>query len=712
MMQQRSPVEVLAFWRARPGALMILGRADGSVPKTGSVRTQGSLGRVGIFRAEFWQPAEPADTNFLAVVRLPDNSDPADDATVAIRGSRSGDRDFLLALQRPCSETEFGTLAANLAGAQATQVARFLLAVISPQDGRDARLPDGLLNAFLSRAATPDGCVELILAVPGRLVLLQGWGSVDEDDLELLLPSASWPRYPASTARFARPDVPAPASGIVLALPPESFSALSGLETVFIFAGNRLLSRNIVEKRVLDSDSSIGQLRHLLPRLTCTPAVMDLFRIAAQAQYEGHDTLAGSGKPVRIAVDIAVAVERAGTFLSGWIFDPAAEIAELSLCWTGGGTRIDHALVRVAREDVCAAFRSDPHFPPAPPEYEPGFAASCIEVPAPVASAHLRLTFNDGELAFVPVRPATVWSQGVRRALLQSIDMHKTSGLAIVEQHLAPFLSRTRSAPEQPMKAVLLGPVDRSHAIVVPLRGPVPPRAFLSSFLRDKALHYEQIVLVCGPEWANGHQQTLRDLVHFYELPASIIVLSGEAQPLSALAAAASFTQAESFLYISADGAGAEPGWRRGLYEGVQGYDVACPTILYEDQSIRFAGDSQIRFSARAPYVRTHTAGAGLSGMTVSRGDTPMNMTVGSLACCLIPRPIITLLECSASLTTSFGQETGFFLSLADAGVSRAWVPSVTVTVPEDDGDIASLPRLIDGWILREGWGGTASCAF
>ena len=628
-----------------------------------------------------------------------------------MRGSRAADRDIVLALQRPCSETEFGALAADLTGPNAASVARFLLDVIRPQDGSDARRPNALLTAFLARSATADGCIELILSVPDRSVLLQGWGTVGDDEVELLLPGAGLPRYTAPVARFARADVQSPASGVVLALPPEALGALAGLETVFILAGDRLIARQIIDQRVLDPDSSIGQLRHLLPRLTCQRATMELFRMAAEPQYQGHDTLAGSGRPVRAALDVAIAVAGVGAYLSGWLFDPAADVAEFSLCWTGGTVRVDQACVRIAREDVCRIFRDDSKFPPAQ-HHEPGFAFACDVVPSPLSSAHLRLKFNDGELAFMPVRFSASCSHSVRRALLQTVDLHKPSALAIVERHLAPFLSRIQFVDHQPGAAVLLGPVERSHAIVVPLRGTVPPRAFLSSFLRDQPRPHEQIVFVCGPEWAYGHHQSLIDLVSFYELPASIVALTHEVQPAGALAAAASITRAETFLYLSPDAAGAEPGWREALYAGAHGNDVACPTILYEDQSVRFAGGSNVHFTDRAPYARVHAQGAGLPRQAVARGGMPASMEGGSLACCLIRRPVVPLLERSAPLATAFGQETGLFLSLREAGVSSSWVASVCVTVPEDDVDAAPLPRIIDGWILKDLWGGMNECAF
>ncbi len=704
------PIEILGFWRARPGAFMVVGRAPGPLPKTGAARVPGSMGRSGVFRAEFWTTPERAGAIFVAVVRLPDSADLEEHATVVIHGPRASDRDIVLVLHHACSETEFAVVTADLVAAHAAQVARFLLDVVKPQDGLQARPAHDFLTTYLARTAIRDGCIESMLAVPNRLVLLQGWGSVGDETVELLLPTVGLPRYEAAVARFARSDVSPPAGGLLLALPHEALGAVSGLETVFVLAGDRLLARQIINPSVLSPDASIGQLRHLLPRLTGAATTMEHLRLAAQPQYEGHDTLASSGRPIRAALDRAICVEGAGSYLSGWVFDPAGEIAEMSLCWTGGAIRIDTLLVRIAREDVSKALRNDSRLPPQF-DHEHGFAVACTAIPAPLSSAHFSFKFSDGGCAFLPLCLTEAWSPAIRRSLLQSVDMHKPSGMAVIEHHLAPFLSRIRGLTKQPGTPILLGPVERSHAIVVALTEPEPPRAFLSTFLRDAPRRHEQIVFVAGAEWGYSHHQALIDLIDFYELPASIIA-DDDTRPAGVLATAAFHTKAESLLLVSPHAAGSSLGWRDALYAVGHTAPVACPTILYEDQSVRFAGGGKIQFTARAPYTRVIAHGAGLSGRAVTRSGAPRAVEGGVLACCLIRRSVVPVLMHSDFLATGFGQETSFFLALRNAGISPIWVPSVCVTIPEDDVDAALLPRMIDGWILKDRWGEGSQCGF
>ena len=48
--------------------------------------------------------------------------------------------------------------------------------------------------------------------------------------------------------------------------------------------------------------------------------------------FDGRDTLKSALWPVWAALDMAVAAESGGVYVSGWVFDPASHIVELHLC--------------------------------------------------------------------------------------------------------------------------------------------------------------------------------------------------------------------------------------------------------------------------------------------------------------------------------------------------------------------------------------------
>ena len=547
--------------------------------------------------------------------------------------------------------------------------------------------------------------------VPQRCVLLQGWGIPPTEPVELLLPGSSLLRYPAGSGYFSRSDLAAPMTGSLLALPFEAAEAISLLDRVFLLTGDNLLCRQVVEPRMLDANASVGQIRHLLPRLNCPVPMQALLRATLQPQYDGRDTLNAAGRPVRAALDVAVVAEGRGAYLSGWLFDPAGQTAELHLCAEGFTARLDEIWVRVPREDVSAAFRGDPIFP-SPVGHEAGFAVATL-APLPLGqAAYLRFTFTDGDMAFMPVRALNSDAPSAMTTLLASVDLHKSSGLSVITMHLAPFIAQIPTQRRTPSSVSLRGPLSRRNAIVVPLRTAVLPRSFISSFLLDRAMTTEQIIFVCGPEWSRVQLEALIDVICFYELPASILNVAYTPRSADAVTEAALLSEAESFLLVSPRVIGKAPRWREALYDVAVTDQVVCPTVLFEDRSVRFAGSKSIIFSDRAPFVRVHAPFAGACASLVGSEKETTKTESGTFACCLIRRSVVDVLAHATRFLTEPAQEAAFFLSLYNAKLYGTWLPCVCVTVPEDDpAHTAPASSLIDGWILRQTWGEPSLCA-
>ena len=699
----------LAMWRPQPGALMLLGRAPGPLPKAGAVRNAALPATPGIFRAEHW-PLDGSGHGFLAAIRLPQAADRSDGAELVLRGSRGADHDFRLTLVGSLDASEFGKKVAAHAGAHAAHLTRFMLDVMRSDDGGDMSQRSDLLGTFLAHAARVDGCVEMIMHVPQRCVILQGWGAGLSEPVELLLPGSSVFRHPASTGDFARADIASPATGSVLALAPAVVDAMNGLEKIFLLAGDYLLCRHVVEPRVLDGEASIGQIRHLLPRLNCSLSLQTLLRASLQPRFAGHDTLNNAGRPVRAALDVAVAAEGAGVYVSGWVFDPAQHLTELHLCAEGYAARFDDSWVRIPRPDVSAAFAANPAFS-SPQGHECGFAVSTSVAPPRDKPTYLRFTFADGDLSFVPVRFSPPDSPSVRAALLASVDLHISSGLSVVEQHLAPFMARLPPLGVAASRTLLRGPLERARAIVVPLRTPSLPRSFISGFLLDPLMTDEQVVFVCGPEWGRSQLDLLFSLIRFYALPASVIGVDRTPLPAEAVHEAAAVSQAENFLLASRGIVCTTPGWRDVMHHTAGSEPAVCPTILFEDYSVRFAGPTHITFLDRAPFASIQAPLAGACADLAGEGE-PIRADAGTFACCLIRRAALPALAQAVRFATEAGQEAAFFLSLQEAGLHSTWVPSIRVHAPEEDvmQAVAAAP-LVDGWMLRHTWGEAPSCA-
>ena len=706
-------LHVSAMWRVQPGALMLLGHAPGTVPASGAAQL--APGSRGAFRGLSWPTPrgeqgreEGGGHAFLMAVRLPDRADPPGGATLTLRGA-GGER---LTLRLPAAsglqrDAAFGQGAARLAGPQAAAVARFMLDTLRPRADRDVAGVGAMLRAFFSQAAQPDGKIEMMAAVPDGCVMLQGWGARIEGPMQVVLAGAAMPYFAGHAGEFTRTDTAAPATGIVLGLPPDAAGALTDMDHVFIVSERGLHSRSLVERRLLDPAASVGHIRHMLPSLRCPPPMQALLREALLPRYEGRDTLCNNSRPVRAGIDIAAAAPGAGAYLSGWVFDPLRLVAELRLCGAGGAAaRIDTAWTRLRRPDVVEAFRTTPGFPPST-DTDAGFAVSAAEVPAADEALYLQFNFTDGNRAFLPVPTSDLADPLVRARLLSVVDLFNPSGPAVLERQVAPLLFRLRLAAPSPARVVVQGPVAREHAVVVPLAAPVLPRAFLSGFLQDPLGGTEQVVLVCGPEWDQAALDSLCGLVRFYGLPATVLAAAHTASPAAALRDAAQCTTAAVFLLAGPGAGGRAPGWRQALCRAATGRDgtaFACPTLLYEDWSVRYAGSAELGFQDIAPDA---PPGALVPGMPAAgaAGQAPVPAVVGTLECCALRRPALAALDGAGVLSTDAGREADFFLRLKRAGLAGVWVPSVQVCAPEDGTEAqGQAGRIVDKWMLREAW--------
>ena len=683
---------MVAAWRVAPGASMVLVRVAGAFPAVGVVA--GPRLR-GAFRAVCWGGSA------LLAMRVVEGVEAGAGAAVTLR-SEAGSWSFVM--PAASGDVAFGQLVAGC-GADA---AGFLLDTLRPSGERDVSdvYPhvSTMLRAYLSAAAQPDGCIEIMACVPGGCVMLQGWGAAISGPVRVMLGTSSLPVFAAQAGGFARTDVALPAAGVMLVLPAEAAAALAGVDHVFVLSEAGLHGRALVEHRLLDASASLGHVRHMLPALRGPAAMLRTLREALRPRYDGRDTLTGGLVPVRAALDAVLASPGAGAYVSGWVFDPRRLLAAVHLCGSAGfEARVDEGWTRVRRPDVSEVYRGVADFPAAADDMA-GFAVGVAVAPAVGEALHLRFTFADGDRAFLPVQAADPADAVVRARVLAAVDLYKPSGLAIVERQLAPLLARVRAAPGR-VEVVLAGPEGCREAVVTALADPVLPRALLSGFLHDRTEADEQLVLVCGPAWTAAGLDGLRELVAFHALPATIVCLDVVPAAAAALAAAAQVCPAERLLLAAPGVSGREAGWRRALREGLGAAAFACPTVLYEDWSIRWAGSAQLRFRETAPYAEAAVALAGLpAGLAAAEGSRRSDF--GTLECCLVARRAVGALEGEGAMSTAAGQEAAFFGRLQEAGMAGLWVPSVQVYAPEEAVVASAVETMADGWMLRRAWRG------
>lgn len=700
--------EVLAAWPVAPGALLLLGWQETLPPTEGTAQLERRRADRGPFRCLTW-PRAAGSHAFLAAVRLPPATEPQPGQLLVLHGEET----LPLLARLPAAfdpAPAFAEAAARLAGTRGGSIARFLCDMVPA--AALSRIPafGEMLATFLSRVCADDGCVELTGSVPEGCTFLQGWGRphAGDADGDAVLVGERVSRHAVQAARFDRPDIVAPATGSLLVLPTDAAADLPGFTQLYLLVGQDVWRRKRVERKVLGANESASHLRAMLPSLRCPPPTADCLRASLKPRFEGRDTLHDRSRSVRAGIDLAVAAG-GGCYLTGWLFDPADLVAALHLhgaAFPPAGVRLDTAWTRVARADVTDAFAAEPSLP-RPQHHDHGFAAFAPPAagPARPTPLHLAATFRDGHVAFLPLTVCDA-DAAVRGRMLASVDLHKPSGLAVIERQLGPTfraLKASRGAAE--LVFTTAARPDARHAIVIPLLDePVLPRMVLSQFLTDRLADDETLVLVCGAAWAAAKLDELRRRLAFCGLPAVVLRAPAGTGVADALAMAAEATRAADFLLLGPATAGASPGWRAALRAGAAAHGplaCACPSLLYEDWSVRWAGGADLQRLDTAPYVAMRQERAGLPAAGVAADAS----TLGTVACCLVSRAALVLVADGTAGVTPFGQEAGFFLDLAAAGVSCRWVPDARAYAVDDPAERPAEPsvgRLVDGWCLRE----------
>jgi hypothetical protein len=601
---------------------------------------------------------------------------------------------------------------------------RFLLELLPENQTTSLPALAPLLADLLLRAATEDGCIELAGVVADDCAFLQGWGRVPETVAEVVLlgQEGGLLRAGVQVATFPRDDIAAPACGLVMALPATAADALARLDAVFVISCAGILRRPVLDRRMLNTPDSIGHLRDMLPVLDAPAEMLLALRMALQPRYDGRDTLGALGVPVRATVDTALWHPAGQLYLHGWLFDPARLVSRVSLA--DGARRavpLDAGWTRVPRPDVSAAFAVDPAFA-RPPDDDHGFV---VHVAAPLAAEQLHLVIElaQGEVGFVPVSAHPLLAPGGMAAALRTVDLYKPSGLSIIETQLAPFIDAAlRREPPAPLAASARQPAGDASgdglALVVPLpEEPMLPRAFLSQFLRDPLRAEEELLLVAGPGWHRAARDRLEGQARAMGVTARILTADGPVnEPGEVLAVASAASAAAHLLLVSIALIGRTPGWRQGLAAAARlSLDPAavCPTVLYEDLSIRTAGPAGLTLLRSAPYLRVARELAGLPAAFAGEG-MPTPVPLGTLHCCLLPRAALPAVRTTGPTGCSpVGRELVFFLRLHAAGVGCLWAPSVQVFAAEADAapptDAAHDPAvLVDLWRLRTALDGAA----
>jgi O-antigen biosynthesis protein len=728
--------EILAATLVDQGLALVLGWADRILPETGTLAFAGAAEPSGTVRLHLW-PRSSDDGGathwFLAVMETAEAMRIAA-AKVALV-SPNGRMRYTLPVP-PSLSLDAADLLARLVplaqGACGSQLLAFL------QDTLAGREPVGrqraaLLFACLARFAEPDGFIEIFGRADAATLLLQGWSvRLAAGAAELVLEADDFRLTQAAIATYDRPDLGASARGI-LAVVPAAGIDLRGIRGVFFRKGDAWHRLEVFEnRRFLADDATTPHLKGLFPALRLEPVTAPLFKRLCGNRYEGFETVTALTVPVRAALDLSVAAPGAGIFLTGWVLDPEDRVAAISLRSSAGfRQRLDEAWHRTIRRDVSEGYGRDALFAGRlrPGGDSHGFVVSVPCQPDPQASWYLEIALADDECAFLPV-PLGSPTTGAIRQMLSSVDIRDPAAEGLIRRQVGPLVTASAAHATPSRRAVVAcsfgpplprqrgGQRPRVTAVLPLLHGGDDFDINLARLAADPEMEAIELLVVTPEGPASSLGTSLQRHARFYGRSGRLVVSPDDIDACDALELGADAASSDLLLFLSPSVFPKRTGWLSQLTNALAASDKAaaiCPTLVYEDDSIRYAG----LHSGTAPGRTEMTRFAGYARHWLGEsgpGAAVMPVRMGTLECCLIQRNAFR--ELGGFARDYVGVEMkgpDFFLRMRAAKQHCLWMPAVEMIALDDPAEAAppaywmQTAKLVDEWGFARKWGKSAA---
>lgn len=714
-LSDQSRSEVIAAYCLAEDCLILLGRGD--IATEGIATTTPPGGEQGRFRAIAWSREDHAPERcYVAAIRLAAIGELKPGESLLLHGPSAKEA---VVLRLPSFTSDVAFFAAelrSLAGAKLNLAVKFLLETFSNRASRQLEPVSAFLAAILDGASQEDGVVEIVGAIEGEGLLLQGWlchALVGRQ--RLLLLDDVLDEHEAICANFARGDLEGRGVGMLALLRPKSSIRLDALRNVYLRTGDHFYRLTVLPNVMrLREDEAPNHLRAMLPSLQVEEALQRNLRGAARPRFSGTDTVSTLDQPVRMAIDLAAHIPSIGWYLTGWLLDPANRVAKALLRDRSGmAERLDLRWTRIPRGDVSAGFRNDPLFAGRINDDAHGFT---IFVPhrASEAQAWIELQLSDDHAAFLPFQSVPGDGSEGRKRLLESFDIHKPCAYEIVEQHVGPLFHAAKSLPrrdigyrqlksgtmKEPQAALIIPVVEpaiRTKILVAELAGCNPGAGIAP-------------VLVCSPAVAEATDRLLRELA-FYRVDAEVLLADRSIDGCEAFEIGLRATQSDRLVLIAPSTHPRQANWAADLVALLGKGDepmVVTPTLLYEDWSICYAGIETMRFLDTFPYADAAYARAGYPREALPPATVAATLA-GSLDCCALTRSAFARLDgFSAGYALPRANGLDLFLRMRKAGVRVSWVSQVEAYTLAESGAPSDYwmktGELVDGWSLRASW--------
>jgi GT2 family glycosyltransferase len=562
------------------------------------------------------------------------------------------------------------------------------------------------LVTFLGSVSVHDGFIEIVGRPDCGGLLLQGWSmhlQPGTHDVGVLA-AGGIEIHEAVVGCFERADLLSTASGLVAFMKTARSVDLGALSRVYFRSNGTYYHLDVVESRITLLDDAALHLKDMLGRLHGPTTAVRALKRVCRPRFPGHETVSSIPGPVRLAQDIALHAPGGGLFVSGWLLDPRKMVNMVLLKSTGNFyARLDPTWVRLPRPDVTSGFSADPLFAEwlRPWEHQHGFIAF-VPRPQPIAENevhYLEITFEDESCAFLPIHFNDGDPQTLLRQILGAVNIDDPKIDQIIGTHLGPLVSALCSgaSPATHVSTARFGCAaatskDGSKTAVPPRASVVVPLCEgwsdfdinLARFSSDP--DFEDVELIVVAPRAGGDQvaQALRRYAPFYRLAGTLVLTDEPLDYHSALNAGATVASTELLVFLSPSVFPRERGWLGALINEIENTPdaaAASPTLLYEDDSVRFAG-TEAADTADGD-VCDRFRGYGHHWLD---GAEARPVLAGSAECCVVRKQLFFALGgFSHEFVCPDWRSRDFGLRLKATGGTFYWLPGLRLYAIDDD---------------------------
>ncbi|MDJ1159981.1 hypothetical protein QNA08_17345 [Chelatococcus sp. SYSU_G07232] len=570
---------------------------------------------------------------------------------------------------------------------------------------------------MLQAAARNDGFVEVMGTLDTGEVFLQGWSTeLPADTTRLLVAHDGFLVGEFTAATVPREDLGGRGHGFFgLLSPGKTVVDPEKLQRLYFRGAEGWRALEIYERRVLLASTDVpAHIRDVLPRGDAGTETLRILRRASE-RFDGRDTVSPLQKPIRIGMDMVVDVPGGGILVSGWMLDPDGLVDSMALRAGAGAQPVTENWTRLPRPDVTSAFLNDPLFAGRldPARHDHGFLAFVPGLSAADgAPVYFELTIEDDTIAFYPLTAMRGLSRRVIERLVSALDPRTATAALAIERHIGPMMQAVDQPPPRTVETRDFGFDDEEAPLALVVAAGLDAEevtAALSLLALDPETRAVPIIVSAPVEAFDRVAAEVCRLAGFYGLGVRLVVAEGVTDVCDAFEAALGATTAETLVFLAAGVLPRRAGWLSRMeraYRARGGKVLVSPTIVFEDNSIRFAGT----------WLETEGGERRLTDRFIGyprdvvRDAEPTEVVAGSVACCVVPRAAVeTAGGFSRSYLGAADKGRDLCLKLKLAGTPSLWLPEVEMVAADEEAGAASLAwrrlaQRVDRWSFNRRW--------